>query len=320
MPYLDCSPRHPGRVARVGYMTRRLPRAADCVIAHRIDLVNAAAVVAARQRARMVFHAHNAPPEWMRWGDPLRIVGTRHVTRVIVASQFMADTWRSVVPSTTPVDVVEYPIDCAFFVPPTQERRSTARQDYGIGSDVLVLGYFGRVDEEKGVHVLAEAASELARDRKVHVLLQGASNLGVAPEVAARYQRRCDELFRGAARSWLPPSPDVRSLLAAADVAVIPSVWPEPSGLTVSETLATGTPMVASRVGGIQAQLPDSPLVAVVEPSDPRSLARAITSVAAVAVTESHRTAIRTHVLERRAPEIVVARYLRLLVGAADTS
>ena len=39
--------------------------------------------------------------------------------------------------------------------------------------------------------------------------------------------------------------------LHASDVVVVPSVWREPFGRTVIEALATGRPVVASRVGGI---------------------------------------------------------------------
>ena len=39
--------------------------------------------------------------------------------------------------------------------------------------------------------------------------------------------------------------------LHASDVVVVPSVWQEAFGRTVIEALATGRPVVASRVGGI---------------------------------------------------------------------
>jgi glycosyltransferase involved in cell wall biosynthesis len=51
--------------------------------------------------------------------------------------------------------------------------------------------------------------------------------------------------------TFLPNRPDVVTPLHAADVAVVPSVWDEPFGRTVIEGMATGIPVLGSRVGGI---------------------------------------------------------------------
>ena len=48
----------------------------------------------------------------------------------------------------------------------------------------------------------------------------------------------------------LPPS-EVPSVLADADLLVVPSLWAENAPLIVLESLAAGTPVVASRLGGL---------------------------------------------------------------------
>ncbi len=68
------------------------------------------------------------------------------------------------------------------------------------------------------------------------------------------------------------------ALLRSADLLVVPSRWAEPSGLTAAEGLATGLPVIASRVGG----LPDvvGSAGVLVEPDDPTALAAAIARLA----------------------------------------
>jgi glycosyltransferase involved in cell wall biosynthesis len=139
--------------------------------------------------------------------------------------------------------------------------------------------------------------------------------LGVPAAQARRYRAICEASFDGSGRTWLDPSPDVRQLIAASDVVVVPSVWQEPSGLAVSEALATGTPVVASRTGGIPAQMPDSPLVALVQPGKPDELAAAIRRVAAVQPTAERRQALRAHISARRSLRTVSERYLATLRG-----
>jgi glycosyltransferase involved in cell wall biosynthesis len=313
MPFLDCAPSKPASIGRVVAVARALPTSAEVVIAHRIDLVNAAALVALRQRARLVLHAHNAPPPWVEWGDLLRIPGSRLTVKVIVASQYMRDTWVRTVPGSVPVEVVEYAIACDYFDLPAESGRVAARSGFGLGPDRLVLAFIGRLEECKGLHVLAAAAADLASERPVHLLIQGAPGRDVSEAEAEAYRARCESALAGTGRTWVKAGPDVRRVMAASDVVVVPSVWAEPSGLVVSEALATGTPVVASRSGGIPEQLPDSPLVALAEPGSPAALAQAIRGVASATPTEALRAALRARVVEPRSRSVATERYLRAL-------
>ena len=44
---------------------------------------------------------------------------------------------------------------------------------------------------------------------------------------------------------------DIPSYLKMADIAVLPSIWEEPFGLTVAESMAAGLPLITTRSGGI---------------------------------------------------------------------
>ena len=112
------------------------------------------------------------------------------------------------------------------------------------------MTYFGRLDEEKGVHVLLDAWQRLGLGPGDGCLLVvGSSTVDHDP---AGYRRRLDSFVTDAVDvRFLPARRDVVTPLHAADVAVVPSTWDEPFGRTVIEGLATGRPVVASSVGGI---------------------------------------------------------------------
>jgi glycosyltransferase involved in cell wall biosynthesis len=69
---------------------------------------------------------------------------------------------------------------------------------------------------------------------------------------------------------------DVAALLAAADVAVLPSVW-EGQPLIVHEVLRAGRPLVATRVGGVPGMVGEAALL--VPPGDAAELERAVRRV-----------------------------------------
>ena len=77
------------------------------------------------------------------------------------------------------------------------------------------------------------------------------------------------------------------TLLRTADIFVAPSRWPEPSGLTIGEAMATGLPVITSRVGGIPQVVGDVGIL--VAPGDSPALA---TAIALLADSTSHRTAL----------------------------
>ncbi len=111
-----------------------------------------------------------------------------------------------------------------------------------------MVTYFGRVDREKGIHVLLEAWNRLDLDpARAGLLVVGSS---MVDHDGGAYQAELEALARGDVR-FLPARPDVAVTLHAADVVVVPSTWDEPFGRTVIEGLSTGRPVLASRVGGI---------------------------------------------------------------------
>lgn len=310
-PYLRCAPARPLSMAKVLLAARRLQPAFDVVVAHRIDLVNAGAIFAARASGPLVFHAHNSPPPWLRWRDPLRVPGTRRVERVIVASEFMRREWEPGL-GAVPVAVVPYPIDVEHFAPPSIEQRLRARSAFGVSEDEFVAGYVGRLEEAKGPHVLMAAARRLHESgKRVRVLAQGAAGLGVTAGDARTYRERCDAAAGGCPVTWVPSGPDVRETMHASDVCCVPSIWPEPSGLTVAEALATGSPLIASAVGGIPEQLPpDSTQVRLVPPDDPESLATALVAMREAPPSDAQRLALRTHIETSRGLHALSSQYL----------
>jgi glycosyltransferase involved in cell wall biosynthesis len=77
------------------------------------------------------------------------------------------------------------------------------------------------------------------------------------------------------------PHDGVPALLAAADIAVVPSVHDAAGNVdglpnTVLEIMASATPLVATRVGGIPAVARDGATARLVQERDPQAMAQAV--------------------------------------------
>src|SRR5690606_3489981 len=160
--------------------------------------------------------------------------------------------------------------------------------------DTLRVVYVGRVIPDKGVHVLLDAVVALARP-DVELTILGRPGFAADAPLTG-YER---ELRRAAERAAGPvrfgsfvPRPELPALLAAADVVVVPSVWPEPFALTALEGMAAGAAVVASDVGGVPEAVGDAGVL--VPPGQPRALADALESLAddATALDRAARAAV----------------------------
>lgn len=126
-------------------------------------------------------------------------------------------------------------------------RKLAAANDYSAGSespdknsDTLKLLFVGRFDEQKGFDLLVAALEQL-RGRSIHLVAVGSSVVG-----SAQFNESENIQFTG----WLRPE-QLENYYASADLLVMPSRW-EGFGLTALEAMSFGTPVLASRVGGLK--------------------------------------------------------------------
>lgn len=113
----------------------------------------------------------------------------------------------------------------------------------------LRFGFLGSLMLSKAPHLLLEAFARLPR---------GAATLDVIGAQVPyhgddTYRSRIEPLLRleGVRVHGAVPHDRVVELLAAIDVLVVPSIWPENSPLVIREAFLAGIPVVASRLGGL---------------------------------------------------------------------
>jgi D-inositol-3-phosphate glycosyltransferase len=158
--------------------------------------------------------------------------------------------------------------------------RDVARRALGLGPEPTLL-FVGRIQRLKGIDVLLRAAAALRDDLgTVRVLVVGGSGeaSGTRPVEEERELARLHAIVaeRGLQDSVRFVGAVEQSRLAqyyrAANVTVMPSTY-ESFGLVAVESMACGTPVVASRVGGLATIVRDDENGALIPWRDPRLFA-----------------------------------------------
>jgi glycosyltransferase involved in cell wall biosynthesis len=171
-------------------------------------------------------------------------------------------------------ETVPYGVDTIRFAPDPAARREV-RETLRLGDGPVVFAA-GRLVHKKGFEFLIEAATRLAaRFPSLQVLIAGDGDLG--PALA-------DRAGRGGHRVRLlgnQPQDRIARLAAAADVIAVPSVHDAAGNVDglpnfALEALASGTPVVASAVGGLPQAIEDGLTGRLVPERDAAALAAAI--------------------------------------------
>jgi sugar transferase (PEP-CTERM/EpsH1 system associated) len=198
------------------------------------------------------------------------------------------------VPATR-IETIYNGVDTARFSPQHEDRHALPAGFAPLGS--IVIGTLGRLDPVKNQTLLARAFARLIERRpelrtRLRLVIIGDGDERAAIE-AILAQAGVTEL------AWLPGfRNDTPSLYRALDVFVLPSVR-EGISNTLLEAMASGIPVIATRVGGNPEILPDKIVGQLVESNDPEALGQAIERyVDDLALLRAHGEAGRAHVLK----------------------
>ncbi len=229
-----------------------------------------------------------------RWADG---VTARSSSRIVAPSTAVAEAyaarWR--LPARR-VTVLPNP------APPRPARpgaRAAVRAELGIGDREVLVVCLARLEAQKGVDVLVQAAEGLPDDVRVVVAGDGPERAALlAPATAAGVR-------------LLGHRSDVADLLAAADLLVLPSRH-EALPLTLLEAMQAGVPVVASCVGGIPELLGGGAGV-LVPPGAAGALREAIDALAADRARRTELAAAgASRVAAAHAPAVVARAHLAL--------
>jgi glycosyltransferase involved in cell wall biosynthesis len=169
------------------------------------------------------------------------------------------------------VSVIHGAVNPAGFALPNPDQLHYFRELFAQPEEKVVL-MVGRLDPEKGCQVLMNAVPPVVSRRPdVRFVLAGSGQM----EESLRRHVRDNGLERNVFLTGYLDQVVLKYLYRSADCLVIPSLY-EPFGIVALEGMACETPVIASRVGGLQEIVVDGETGLLVRPDDSGELSEAI--------------------------------------------
>ena len=197
--------------------------------------------------AKFILHLHN---DFLN----LETRETSHIFAgfdgIISVSDFITRRVLQIERNSSKCKTVYNAIDLRQFLTATADQRSAI----GLSDKDFVIVYIGRLTKEKGILQLIQAIKQINDIPNLRLMIIGASAYGkdIHPtHFIKQLELESTPIRDRVVFTGFIDYEQMPSYLKTANVAVIPSIWEEPFGLTVVEAMAAGLPLITTRSGGI---------------------------------------------------------------------
>lgn len=157
------------------------------------------------------------------------------------------------------IQILHNGFDCKMFQQELDENEILAiRKNLGIERDDKVIIFTGRIIKIKGIFELTRAFMKL-KHKNTKLLIVGSSSFGdkYVTKFEEEMIKEFEKLGEKVTFTGYVPYLDIWKYYKVADIAVLPSTWQEPMGLTIVESMASGLPVISTLSGGIPEFLND---------------------------------------------------------------
>ena len=216
-------------------------------------LLGVPSVVRLHSPARLIMGAYDVRPVDITLCSTIEQRGINRATALTSCSQFLADEVARELGVRRPISVITNGLDVDWF--DATAERIDVHAKFGLPRRALTIVFTGRMERRKGIHLMPEIAASLLARFDVSLVLAGADLFGyvantLLPGLAGRP-------LKGSIH-WVGALPlgDLRSLVSAADIFLLPSTW-ENCPYSCLEAMAGGKAIVCANQGGMPELIQD---------------------------------------------------------------
>jgi UDP-glucose:(heptosyl)LPS alpha-1,3-glucosyltransferase len=211
-----------------------------------VHAVNRAALVE-KQRSGYYGWLLNPTNLWVAWRDWWMLGGRRYRKVVAISERVRRQLKEHYHVPDEQIVTIPNGVNLSRYQPGTPEIRQQVREEFQVPQDVALLLFVGNQYRLKGLEFVIRALPKMNTE---------AFLLVVGRDVPGPFEKLTEQLGLGDRVIFAGSRSDLPRIYAAADALVLPTLY-ETFALVCLEAMATGLPVFATRVGGIEDYLSD---------------------------------------------------------------
>lgn len=267
-------------------------------------LLNVPLAVRFHSPARLIMGGYQVPALDRRLTGFVEQIAIDRAAIRTSCSRFLAEEVRAKMGVPAPIHVIPNGIDVELF---DRADDGDVEARFGIPRHALTILFANRLEERKGVHLLADIAIPVMQAHShVHFVLAGRDLFDYAANVLLPRLRETGLEHRVHVLGGVT-LPDVRALLKRADIFLLPSLW-ENCPYSCLEAMTAGRAIVSSDCGGMPELIADGANGVLARSGDAGSFARRIEELIDDRDRRERLGAAARRTVEQRLTDVEIAR------------
>jgi len=216
-------------------------------------LLRVPSVVRLHSPARLIMEAYDVPRADITLCSAIEQRAINGATAITSCSRFLAGEVATKLGVRRPISVITNGLDLGWF--DATAEHVDVHEKYQLPRRPLMIVFTGRMERRKGIHLMPEIARAILEKYDVNLVLAGADLFGYVTNTLL--PALADRRLKGSIH-WLGALPlgDLRPVVGAADVFLLPSTW-ENCPYSCLEAMAAGKAIVCANQGGMPELIED---------------------------------------------------------------
>ena len=212
--------------------------------------------VAKKYKGKVIYYLHNEVRSLFRCEKE-----ASSIRSLIGISKYVNFSFRKKVSSLKDEQcyVLKNGVDIQKFMNKDEKKIEHYRNKFGISVDDFVVIFAGRLVDEKGALETIKAVKN-CEDEAIKLLIVGSGFYSgdVIDDYTLELEREAKDIGNRVIFTGYIDYEDMASIYHLGSVAVLPSMWEEPAGMTMVEAVVSGLPLITTNSGGVPEYIPSN--------------------------------------------------------------